>query len=282
MQKTPTKMAHVDIGLLIPYINNARKHSEEQIKKIQSSIREFGFLNPVMIDGNHNVIAGHGRIEAARREGMTEIPCVFVEHLSDAQRKAYIIADNRLAEDAGWDELILKNELQALAEMGFDTDLTGFFLEDFIDEDDPRDEREPSDEELAAMVTMVNPGEVWALGAHRLMCGDSTKPEDFEKLMADTKAALVITEPPYNVNYGDKAEMLEEYLDGKGHRITSKILNDNMGDQEFRQFLTDAFTRANEAMVPGAPIYVFHAETEGINFREAFKAAGLKLSQSLI
>jgi DNA modification methylase len=282
MQKTPTKMAHVDIGLLIPYINNARKHSEEQIKKIQSSIREFGFLNPVMIDGNHNVIAGHGRIEAARREGMTEIPCVFVEHLSDAQRKAYIIADNRLAEDAGWDELILKNELQALAEMGFDTDLTGFFLEDFVDEDDPRDEREPSDEELAAMVTMVNPGEVWALGAHRLMCGDSTKPEDFEKLMADTKAALVITEPPYNVNYGDKAEMLEEYLDGKGHRITSKILNDNMGDQEFRQFLTDAFTRANEAMVPGAPIYVFHAETEGINFREAFKAAGLKLSQCLI
>lgn len=282
MEKTPTRMMNVAIELLIPYINNARTHSDEQIKKIQSSIREFGFLNPVMIDGKHNVIAGHGRIEAARREGMTEIPCVFVEHLTDAQRKAYIIADNRLAEDAGWDELILKNELKALDEMGFDTDLTGFFLEDFIDEDDPRDEREPSDEELAGIATMVQPGEVWALGPHRLMCGDSTKPEDFEKLMAGTKAALVITDPPYNVNYGDKAEMLEEYLEHEGNRNTSRILNDNMSDGDFRLFLTDAFKRAHDSMADGAPIYVFHAETEGINFREAFKEAGLKLSQCLI
>lgn len=282
MEKTPTRMMNVAIELLIPYINNARTHSDEQIKKIQSSIREFGFLNPVMIDGKHNVIAGHGRIEAARREGMTEIPCVFVEHLTDAQRKAYIIADNRLAEDAGWDELILKNELKALDEMGFDTDLTGFFLEDFDDEDKDRTELEPDEDAMAAIETMVKPGEVWALGAHRLMCGDSTKPEDFEKLMNGTKAILVITDPPYNVNYGDKAEMLEEYLEHEGNRNTSRILNDNMGDQEFRLFLTDAFKRAHDSMADGAPIYVFHAETEGINFREAFKDAGLKLSQCLI
>ena len=282
MQKTPTKMAHVDISLLIPYINNARKHSEEQIKQLQSSIREFGFLNPILIDGNHNIIAGHGRVEAARREGMTTIPCVFAEHLTDAQRKAYIIADNRLAEMASWDMDVLKLELKALDELGFDTDLTGFFLEDFDDEDKDRDEQEPSDEEMAGAETMVKPGEVWRLGPHRLMCGDSTKPEDFEKLMNGTKAALVITDPPYNVNYGDKAEMLEEYLDGKGNRNTSTILNDNMGDQEFLQFLTDAFTRAYEAMGEGAPIYIFHAETEGKNFREAFNASGLKISQCLI
>ena len=281
MEKTPTRMERVGIELLIPYINNARTHSDEQIKQLQASIREFGFVNPILIDGKHNIIAGHGRVEAARREGLTEIPCVYVEHLTEAQRKAYIIADNRLAEDAGWDELILKNELQALAEMGFDTDLTGFYLEDFIDEDDPRDEREPSDEELAGLQTMVQPGEVWALGAHRLMCGDSTKPEDFEKLMAGTKAALVITDPPYNVNYGVKEDGLEDVY-GNQNRPSSKILNDNMSDEEFRRFLTDAFTLTYNHAADGAPIYVFHAELEGINFRHAFQNSGFKLSQCII
>lgn len=282
MEKTPTRMERVDIELLIPYINNARTHSDEQIKQLQASIREFGFVNPILIDGNHNIIAGHGRVEAARREGLTEIPCVYVEHLTEAQRKAYIIADNRLAEHAGWDMTILQNELKALDAMGFDVDLTGFFLEDFDDEDKDRTELEPDEDAMAAIETRVKPGEVWALGAHRIMCGDSTKEDDFQKLMNGVKANLVITDPPYNVNYGDKAEMLEEYLETEGNRNTSRILNDNMSDGDFRLFLTDAFKRAHDSMADGAPIYVFHAETEGINFREAFKEAGLKLSQCLI
>lgn len=136
MEKTPTKMQMVDIEDLIPYINNARTHDESQIAELRASIREFGMVSPALIDNDKNIIVGHGRIEAARREGKTQFPCVFVEHLTDAQRKAYIIADNRLAEKAGWDMELLKVELEALNEAGFDVDITGFFLEDFMDEVD--------------------------------------------------------------------------------------------------------------------------------------------------
>jgi DNA modification methylase len=174
------------------------------------------------------------------------------------------------------------NRTQGLADLGFDTDITGFFLEDFIEEDAPRDETEPDLSELDEENTVTKTGDIWLMGNHRLMCGDSTRATDFAKLMAGAQADLVITDPPYNVNYGDKAEMLEDYMEGKGHRITSEILNDNMSDEEFLHFLTDAFTHTKNSMVDGAPIYVFHAETEGFNFRAAFRAAGLKLSQCLI
>jgi ParB-like chromosome segregation protein Spo0J len=137
MKKIPTKMQNVPIDELIPYINNARIHSDEQIVQLQASIREFGFVQPILIDGKHNIIAGHGRVEAARREGMAEIPCVFVEHLTEAQRKAYIIADNRLAELASWDNQLLKNALEDLDLSGFNIELTGFTLGDFDFETDP-------------------------------------------------------------------------------------------------------------------------------------------------
>lgn len=133
MGRYTEKLEIIDISKLIPYANNARTHSDEQIKKIQSSIREFGFVNPVLIDKNYGIIAGHGRVEAAKREGMTEVPCVWVEHLTEAQKKAYILADNRLAEDAGWDMELLKIELEELKEIDFDIDLTGFSGEELAD-----------------------------------------------------------------------------------------------------------------------------------------------------
>lgn len=263
---------------LIPYDKNPRKN-DEAVKYVKASIEQFGFKVPIVIDADGVIVAGHTRLKAAKELGMEEVPCIVADDLNEEQIKAFRLADNKTAEIAEWDIELLNTELLGL-ESNFDMSDFGFDI--YLQTDEVSDEDFDADAVAEAITEPVTkPGDVWALGSHRVMCGDSTKPEDFEKLMADTKAVLVITDPPYNVNYGDKAEMLEEYLD-KGHKNTSRILNDDMGDQEFRQLLTDAFTRAYEAMVPGAPIYVFHAETEGINFREAFKDAGFKLSQCLI
>ena len=263
---------------LIPYDRNPRKN-DEAVKYVKASIDQFGFKVPIVIDADGVIVAGHTRLKAAKELGMKEVPCIVADDLSPDQIKAFRLADNKTAEMAEWDDKLLQVELLDLVE---NFDMADFGFEIYPPTGEVSDDDFDADavaDAIAEPVTKL--GDIWALGGHRVMCGDSTKPEDFERLMDDTKAALVITDPPYNVNYGDKAEMLEEYL-GKGHINTSRILNDNMGDQEFRQLLTDAFTRAYEAMVPGAPIYVFHAETEGINFREAFKDAGFKLSQCLI
>ena len=263
---------------LIPYDKNPRKN-DEAVKYVKESIEQFGFKVPIVIDADGVIVAGHTRLKAAKELGMKEVPCIVADDLTPEQVKAFRLVDNKTAEIAEWDTELLNTELLDL-ESNFDMSDFGFDIYLQTDEASADDfDADAVAEAIAEPVTKL--GDIWALGGHRVMCGDSTKPEDFERLMDDTKAALVITDPPYNVNYGDKAEMLEEYL-GKGHINTSRILNDNMGDQEFRQLLTDAFTRAYEAMVPGAPIYVFHAETEGINFREAFKDAGFKLSQCLI
>lgn len=263
---TTKEMQLVPIEKLVPYVNNARTHSPEQINKLRSSLREFGFINPVIIDRDYGVIAGHGRILAAKEEGIKEIPCVFADHLTEAQKKAYIIADNRMAMDAGWDEELLRVEIEALQAEAFDLSLTGFdekeladlFQEDSEVEDDDFD----VDGELKEpAVTQM--GDVWTLGRHRLVCGDSTKEETYEVLMQGQKANLVLTDPPYNVNYEGAA---------------GKIKNDNMAGDKFYQFLLDAFINMEKVMANDASIYVFHADTEGLNFRKAFADAGFYLS----
>ena len=269
MSKTTKDMSLVEIEKLIPYVNNARTHSKEQITKLRSSLREFGFINPVIIDRDYNIIAGHGRVMAAKEENITEVPCVFVDHLTEAQKKAYIIADNRFALDAGWDEEMLKLEIEALQDMAFDLSLTGFDdaeLSKLFETDDVKDDEFDVEAELQKP-TKTQIGDIWLLGKHKLVCGDSTKAETFVLLMNDEKANLVITDPPYNVNYEGSA---------------GKIKNDNMENDKFYHFLLDAFTNTEKAMADDASIYVFHADTEGLNFRKAFKDAGFYLSGTCI
>lgn len=270
MSKTTTEMQLVDIHKLIPYVNNARTHNVQQINKLRSSLREFGFINPVIIDRDFNVIAGHGRIMAAKEEGINEVPCVFVDYLTEAQKKAYILADNRMAMDAGWDEELLKVEIEALQAEDFDLSLTGFDeseLSGFFDTaDDAKNDDFDVDAELEKP-PVTKSGDLWLLGNHRLLCGDSTKAETYEMLMNGKKANLVVTDPPYNVNYQGTA---------------GKIKNDNLENDKFYQFLFDAFTCMEKAMADDASIYVFHADTEGLNFRKAFADAGFYLSGTCI
>lgn len=272
MAKTTTEMQIVSIDKLIPYVNNARTHSREQIIKLRSSLREFGFINPVIIDSDFNIIAGHGRVMAAKEENITEVPCVLVDYLTEAQKKAYIIADNRFAQDAGWDEELLRIEIESLQGEAFDVSLTGFEpaeLEDLFKEDVKdgiEDDDFDVDEELQKP-TISKAGDVWHLGNHRLICGDSTKAETYERLMDGKMANLVVTDPPYNVNYEGSA---------------GKIKNDNMENDAFYQFLLDAFVNMEKVMASDASIYVFHADTEGLNFRRAFADAGFYLSGTCI
>ena len=268
--KTTTEMQLVPITKLVPYVNNARTHSPEQINKLRSSLREFGFINPVIIDRDYGVIAGHGRILAAKEEGISEVPCVFADHLTEAQKKAYIIADNRMAMDAGWDEELLRVEIESLQALDFDPLLTGFDEKELSKLFDDGIEAEEDDFDVDAELqkpTFTKSGDIWTLGRHRLICGDSTKEETYAALMDGWKANLVITDPPYNVNYEGSA---------------GKIKNDNMEDTAFRRFLTDAFSNAAMVMKPGAPFYIWHADSEGYNFRGACKDAMLRVRQCLI
>lgn len=271
MEKTTTEMQLVTIEKLVPYVNNARTHNPQQILKLRSSLREFGFINPIIIDREYNVIAGHGRILAAKEESIKEVPCVFVDYLTPAQKKAYILADNRMAMDAGWDEELLRVEIETLQGADFDIALTGFDEKDIaklfaVEDGDAKDDDFDVDEELQKSPVSKS-GDVWLLGNHRLVCGDSTKKETYMVLMDGKNANLVVTDPPYNVNYEGSA---------------GKIKNDNMENGKFYQFLFDAFTNVEKAMADDASIYVFHADTEGLNFRKAFSEAGFYLSGTCI
>ena len=266
---TTTQMQLVDINKLIPYVNNARTHSPEQITKLRSSLREFGFINPVLIDREYNVLAGHGRIAAAKEEGITEVPCVFVEHLSEAQKKAYILADNRMSLDAGWDDELLKVEMASLQEMGFDIGMTGFDESELADlfADDDKSSAKDDDFDLTAALekaAFVQRGDMWTVGRHRLMCGDATSAEDVAALMNGTKANLILTDPPYGVSFKSSSGLT--------------IQNDSMKNEEFYSFLLSAFQRMVEHLESGGAAYVFHADTEGLNFRRAFVDAGLHLA----
>jgi DNA modification methylase len=258
---------------LIPYARNSRTHSDEQITQIAASIKEFGFLNPVIVDGENGIIAGHGRVMAAKKLGMTELPAVEASHLTDAQRRAYIIADNKLALNAGWDDEMLRVEFAELTEAGFDLDLTGFSLDEIgalqIEEIPPGLTDEDAVPETPVTPVTVE-GDVWLLGRHRLMCGDSTSIDAVERLMDGQKADMWLTDPPYNVAYEGKTK----------EALTIK--NDKMGDDSFRQFLRDAYVAADAVMKAGAVFYIWHADSEGYNFRGAAFDAGWKVRQCLI
>lgn len=269
MSKTTTEMQLVAVSKLIPYVNNARTHSAEQVMKLRSSLREFGFINPVIIDREFNVIAGHGRILAAKEEGILEVPCVFVDYLTEAQKKAYILADNRMAMDAGWDEELLRIEIEALQSEDFDIGLTGFDeseIADLFGSDDTSGVKDDDYDLSAALekAAFVKRGDIWTVGRHRLMCGDATSSEDVAALMDGKKANLIITDPPYNVAF--------ESSDGLS------IKNDKMENDKFYEFLLSAFKNMAAHLEKGGSAYVFHADTEGLNFRKAFMDAGFHLS----
>lgn len=269
MSKTTTEMQLVAVSKLIPYVNNARTHSAEQVMKLRSSLREFGFINPVIIDREFNVIAGHGRILAAKEEGILEVPCVFVDYLTEAQKKAYILADNRMAMDAGWDEELLRIEIEALQSEDFDIGLTGFDeseIADLFGSDDTSCVKDDDYDLSAALekAAFVKRGDIWTVGRHRLMCGDATSSEDVAALMDGKKANLIITDPPYNVAF--------ENSDGLS------IKNDKMANDKFYEFLLSAFKNMAAHLEKGGSAYVFHADTEGLNFRKAFMDAGFHLS----
>ena len=268
MSRTTTEMQLISIDRLIPYVNNARTHSAEQIIKLRSSLREFGFVNPIIIDREFNVIAGHGRLMAAKEEGINEVPCVFADFLSESQKKAYILADNRMAMDAGWDEELLKIEMEELQNLGYDLGYTGFDEKELADLFGINDNEVKDDEfDLTAALekaSFVEKGDVWFVGKHKLMCGDATSSEDVAKLMEDKKANLILTDPPYNVAFKSS--------DG----LT--IQNDSMKNNDFYDFLFSLFKNMAEQLENGGAAYIFHADTEGLNFRKAFINAGFHLA----
>jgi len=263
------------IAALLPYARNSRTHSEEQVTQIAASIKEFGFTNPVLVDDAGGIVAGHGRVLAAKKIGLLEVPTINVGWMSEGQRRAYVIADNQLALNAGWDEAVLASEVAWLAEQNFDTDLLGFdvdYLDGLLagDDEDGGGLTDP-DEVPAIQETPISKlGDVWLLGKHRVMCGDSTSIETVETLMAGNLADQLITDPPYNVAYVGKT------------KDAMKIQNDSMDDESFRQFLRDAFVAADAVMKSGAVFYIWHADSEGYNFRGACKDSGWKVRQCLI
>ena len=264
-----THMEMVAVEKLVPYVNNARTHSPEQITKLRSSLREFGFINPVIIDKDYGVIAGHGRLMAAKEEGIKEVPCVLVDYLTEAQKKAYIIADNRFAQDAGWDEELLRIEIESLQAEAFDVSLTGFEDQEIADlfagDNDTGAEDDDFDlNDALEKAAFVERGDIWTVGRHRLMCGDATSADDVAALMDGKKANLVVTDPPYNVAF--------ESSDGLS------IKNDKMAGDKFYEFFLSAFKNMADHLEKGGAAYVFHADTEGLNFRKAFIDAGFHLS----
>lgn len=268
------KIEQKSIDSLIPYVNNSRKHSDEQVAQIAASIKEFGWTNPILVDGDNGLIAGHGRLLAARKLGMDKVPVIELAHLSEIQKKALIIADNKLALNSDWDSELLTLELQDLLGEEYDLDLLGFDkdeldallnvvegTEGLTDEDEvPEVPKEPK----------TKPGDVYILGNHRLMCGDSCSITDMEKLVNGRLVDMWLTDPPYNVAYEGKT------------KDALTIKNDSMDNDGFRQFLRDAYVTADTVMKPGAVFYIWHADSEGYNFRGAAFDAGWKVRQCLI
>lgn len=210
------EIVYKKVNDLIPYINNSRTHSEEQVNQIVASINEFGFTNPLLIDEKDNIIAGHGRLLASKKLKMEEVPCIVLSGLTEAQKKAYIIADNKMALNAGWNEELLKLELENLKELDFDLKLTGFDIDELDDIFQVEEEQkiveddfdiEPPEEPKAKL------GDIYQLGNHRLMCGDSTSEEDVEKLMNGNKADMVFTDPPYGMNLDTDFSGMKNKLD---------------------------------------------------------------------
>jgi len=264
---TPNLVSQIElwpVERLVPYARNPRTHTDEQVAQIAASIAEFGFVNPVLVGADGVIIAGHARVLAARKLGLNEVPVVVLDHLSEAQRRALVIADNRLAQNAGWEEEMLRIELEALREDAFNLDLLGFSddeLEVLLADPDGTREGLTDDDSVPEEPgeTITKPGDVWVLGAHRLLCGDATKVEDVEKVLAGGLADMVFTDPPYNVNYEGKTKK------------KLKIGNDALGGK-FYEFLRDAC--ANMIAVCKGAIYVCMSSSELHTLYQAFTDAG--------
>ncbi len=264
------RIEHWSLDKLLPYVRNARLHSDEQVAQIAASIAEFGFVNPCLVGADGVLVAGHGRLAAARKLGLTTVPVVVLDHLTPTQRRALVLADNRLAELATWNDALLRVELEALQDEGFDLDLTGFdadALADLLAGEEPEHEGQTEDDAVPDVPEepVSQPGDVWLLGPHRLVCGDATTAEAFALLLPDgERADMVFTDPPYNVNYANSAK---DKLRGK-HR---PILNDALGEG-FYDFLYDALALIN-AHTRGA-IYVAMSSSELDTLQAAFRAVG--------
>lgn len=261
----------IAVADLVPYAKNARTHSDKQVDQLVAAIKKWGFTNPVLIDETGELIAGHGRTLAARKLGLVDVPYIRLSGLGEADRRAYVLADNQLALNSGWDDALLGQELAFLQGAGFDLGLTGLTDKD-IGESIARGSTSGSSGDPNAipelpLAPVSCSADVWTLGAHRVMCGNSTVPGDVRRLMDGDLADVVWTDPPYNVAYETKA---------------GKIANDNLSAEMFLAFLTDLMKQAFEHLKPGRSIYVAHADTEGRAFRNAFHTAGFKLSGCLI
>jgi DNA modification methylase len=262
---------------LLPYARNARTHSEEQVAQIAASIAEFGFTNPILAGADGVIVAGHGRLAAAHKLGLALVPVVVLEHLSPTQRRALVIADNRIAENAGWDEAMLRIELVTLQDDDFDVSLTGFdadALAELLADEDGSGDGETDDDAVPEITEtpISRPGDVWLLGGHRLLCGDSTKAECFEQLLQGEQVDMVFTDPPYNVNYANTAK-------DKMRGTNRAILNDNLGDG-FYDFLLAALTPTIANCRGG--IYVAMSSSELDVLQSAFREAGGKWSTFVI
>lgn len=267
------------VDKLIPYAKNARTHSDEQVAQIAGSIKEFGFNNPVLVDKEGSIIAGHGRLMAARKLGMDKVPVVELDHLTEAQRKAYVLADNRIALNSGWDTSMLSLELQDLKD-DIDLSLLGFDPDELDQLLNPVEETEGLTDEDAVPETPVEPktklGDIYILGNHRLMCGDSTSVDVVGQLMNGTLADLLHTDPPYNVDYSNQDRPKA------GKTDLGRIKNDTMGSQDFYEFLRDSFTTAYCYLKNDSTAYIWHASSEQINFTKAFVDSGFNFTQQII
>lgn len=264
-------------GKLLPYARNARTHSDDQVAQIAASIAEFGFTNPILAGSDGVIVAGHGRLAAAQKLGLEIVPVVVLDHLTPTQRRALVIADNRIAENAGWDDAMLRIELEALQLEGFDLDITGFdadALAELIAGDEPDNEGQTDEDAMPELgeTPISRPGDVWVLGQHRLLCGDATVAASYEALLQGEPVDMVFTDPPYNVNYANSAK---DKMRGKDRAI----LNDNLGDG-FYDFLLAALTPTVAHCSGG--IYVAMSSSELDVLQAAFRAAGGKWSTFII
>jgi len=271
------KIEHWPTAKLLPYARNARTHSEAQIAQIAASIVEFGFTNPILAGSDGVIVAGHGRLAAAQKLGLDSVPVVVLDHLTQTQRRALVIADNRIAENAGWDDAMLRIELAALSEDDFDVALTGFdadALADLMAGEEPDHEGQSDEDEVPelAETPISRPGDVWIMGQHRLLCGDSTVAESYDHLLQGEQVDMVFTDPPYNVNYANSAK-------DKMRGTERAILNDNLGDG-FYDFLLAALTPTVAHCRGG--IYVAMSSSELDVLQAAFRAAGGKWSTFVI
>lgn len=259
-----------DVSELIPYVRNARTHSEAQVAQIAASIREFGFLSPILVAEDNTILAGHGRLAAALKLGLKKVPCVKENHLTETQKRAYIIADNKLSLNAGWDDELLAVELSELEGADFNLDLLGFDeaeLSSIFDADKDVNEDDFDVEKELEEPCFSKTGDMWMLGKHRIICGDSTDSSTFEKLLGETKVNLVCTDAPYFVNL---------------ENASGKIKNDDLSDKEGYEFLMKVFTNFKNSMAADASIYEFYATMKARVFYDAFEDAGFKVAAGLI